>query len=31
MLTPTGAPLPRWKIGPFPSTEWLARHGKQIA
>jgi hypothetical protein len=31
MLTPTGSPLPRWKIGPFPPTEWLVRNGKQIA
>lgn len=30
MLTPTNAPLPRWKMGEFPSVAWLDKHGKKL-
>lgn len=30
MLTPTNAPLPRWKMGEFPSEAWLEKNGKKL-
>ncbi|MFN0252958.1 MAG: hypothetical protein ACKV2T_39150 [Kofleriaceae bacterium] len=30
MLTPTNAPLPRWKTGEFPSAAWLDKHGTKL-
>ncbi len=30
MLTPTNAPLPRWKMGEFPSVAWLDKNGKKL-
>lgn len=30
LLTPTDAPLPRWKMGEFPSVAWLDKHGKKL-
>ncbi len=30
MLTPTNAPLPRWKVGAFPSEAWLDKNGKKL-
>lgn len=30
MLTPTDTPLPRWKMGAFPSVEWLDTHGTKL-
>jgi hypothetical protein len=30
LLTPTNAPLPRWKMGEFPSVAWLDEHGKKL-
>lgn len=30
LLTPTNAPLPRWKTGEFPSVAWLDEHGKKL-
>lgn len=30
MLTPTNAPLPRWKMGEFPSVAWLDANGTKL-
>jgi hypothetical protein len=30
MLTPTDAPLPRWKMGEFPSAAWLDANGTKL-
>ena len=30
LLTPTDAPLPRWKTGAFPSVAWLDAHGTKV-
>ena len=30
LLTPTNAPLPRWKTGEFPPVAWLDKNGKKL-